>query len=78
MDAQATSVLNRIIRRIPNKNIENLLKKWNCLSADQLRALDYTRPKWMIVEHVIGFCEVRYIHLNYDFEPLNGILPQIS
>uniref|UniRef100_A0A671KDS9 Uncharacterized protein n=1 Tax=Sinocyclocheilus anshuiensis TaxID=1608454 RepID=A0A671KDS9_9TELE len=37
MDAQATSVLNRIIRRIPNRNIESLLKKWNCLSADQLR-----------------------------------------
>uniref|UniRef100_A0A672PFG0 Centromere protein N-like n=1 Tax=Sinocyclocheilus grahami TaxID=75366 RepID=A0A672PFG0_SINGR len=70
MDAQATSVLNRIIRRIPNKNIENLLKKWNSLSADQLRALDYTRPKWMIVEHVLSFCEVRS-------NPLNGILPFI-
>ncbi|XP_016315192.1 centromere protein N-like [Sinocyclocheilus anshuiensis] len=58
MDAQVRSVLYRVIRRIPNKNIENLLKKWNCLSTDQLYALDYTRPKWVIVEHVISFCEV--------------------
>ncbi|XP_016382919.1 centromere protein N [Sinocyclocheilus rhinocerous] len=65
MDAQATSVLNRIIRRIPNKNIENLLKKWNSLSADQLRALDYTRPKWMIVEHVINFCEENRLNLKH-------------
>ncbi|KTG04271.1 hypothetical protein cypCar_00043831 [Cyprinus carpio] len=65
MDTQATSVLNRIIRRIPNKNIENLLKKWSCLSADQLRALDYTRPKWMIVEHVISFCEENRLNLKH-------------
>jgi len=61
MDAQARSVLYRIIRKIPNRNIENLLKRWNCLSAEQLRDLDYTRPKWVIVEHVISLCEVRYI-----------------
>ncbi|XP_043120599.1 centromere protein N-like [Puntigrus tetrazona] len=65
MDAQTTSVLNRIIRRIPNKNIEDLLKKWNCLSADQLRALDYTRPKWVIVEHVISFCEENRLNMKH-------------
>lgn len=65
MDAQARSVLYRIIRRIPNRNIENLLKRWNCLSEDQLRALDYTRPKWIIVEHVISFCEESRLSLKH-------------
>ncbi|XP_026087025.1 centromere protein N [Carassius auratus] len=63
MDAQVRSVLRRVIRRIPNKNIENLLKKWNCLSTDQLCALDYTRPKWMIVELVASFCEDNSLNL---------------
>uniref|UniRef100_A0A8C1LRL4 Centromere protein N n=1 Tax=Cyprinus carpio TaxID=7962 RepID=A0A8C1LRL4_CYPCA len=65
MDAQVRSVLRRVIQRIPNKNIENLLKKWNCLSADQLCALDYTRPKWMIVEQVTSFCEENRLNLKH-------------
>lgn len=59
MDEQTKFVLRRIFKKIPSRNIEDLLKNWNCLNADQLRALDYTRPKWTLVENIISFCEVR-------------------
>lgn len=65
MDEQARSVLNRVIRTIPNKNMKNLLSKWNCLSADQLQALDYTKPKRMIVEHIIDCCESSSLNLKH-------------
>nr|XP_055029351.1 centromere protein N [Misgurnus anguillicaudatus] len=65
MDEQTRCVLRRIFQRIPSKNIEKLLKSWNCLAADQLRALDYTRPKWTIVENVISLCEERRLNLKH-------------
>ncbi|XP_051953442.1 centromere protein N [Xyrauchen texanus] len=65
MDEQAKNTLQRIFRKIPSKKIENILKNWNCLSVDQLRALDYTRPKWMLIEHVISFCEENRLSLKH-------------
>ncbi|KAA0714636.1 Centromere protein N [Triplophysa tibetana] len=75
MDEQTIFVLRRIFKKIPSRNIEDLLKNWNCLTADQLRALDYTRPKWTLVENIISFCEERRLNMKHitNLEMINRI-----
>lgn len=58
MDEQARVLLQRILRRVPSKKTQSLLRAWGCLSAEQLEDVDYTRTKWLLVENIISKCEV--------------------
>ncbi|XP_026855354.2 centromere protein N [Electrophorus electricus] len=56
MDGQAKTILQRIIRKIPNKKLEVTLKSWDRLSTEQLESLDCTQPKWLFLENLISRC----------------------
>ncbi|TRY55726.1 hypothetical protein DNTS_010294 [Danionella cerebrum] len=65
MDARARSVLSRVLRRVPSRDMGALLEKWSCLPEDQLRAVDYTRPRATLTEHIIGLCEDNSLGLKH-------------
>ncbi|XP_060779192.1 centromere protein N isoform X2 [Neoarius graeffei] len=63
MDEQARVLLQRILRRVPSKKTQSLLRAWGCLSAEQLEDVDYTRTKWLLVENIISKCEESRLRL---------------
>ncbi|XP_076848646.1 centromere protein N isoform X2 [Brachyhypopomus gauderio] len=63
MDVETKTILQRIIRKIPNKKLEGTLRSWGRLSAEQLRSLDFTQPKWSLLEDLISRCEDRRLGL---------------
>lgn len=58
MDEQARAILQRVLRKLPSKKTQSTLRAWGCLSAEQLQDLDYTQPKWLLLDHLICKCEV--------------------
>ncbi|KAI4892392.1 hypothetical protein NFI96_011690 [Prochilodus magdalenae] len=63
MDEQARTILQRIIRKIPNKKLETTLRAWDHLSSEQLQSLDYAQPKWLFLENLISRCEENRLSL---------------
>ncbi|KAF4091822.1 hypothetical protein AMELA_G00041830 [Ameiurus melas] len=63
MDEQSRAILQRILRRLPSKKTQSTLRAWGCLSAEQLEDLDYTQPKWLLLENVIFKCEESRLRL---------------
>ncbi|MCJ8733638.1 hypothetical protein PDJAM_G00225910 [Pangasius djambal] len=63
MDEEARAILQRVLRRLPSRKTESTLRAWGCLSAQQLEDLDYTQPKWLLLENLISKCEESRLHL---------------
>ncbi|KAK3549113.1 hypothetical protein QTP70_032574 [Hemibagrus guttatus] len=63
MDEQAQAILQRILRRLSSKKIQTTLRAWGCLSPEQLEDLDYTQPKWLLLENLISKCEESRLRL---------------
>ncbi|XP_013857361.1 centromere protein N [Austrofundulus limnaeus] len=57
MDESATRLLQRIVRRIPTRTLKTTLEKWDRLSAAQRLSLDFTEPKWTLLQKLVSFCE---------------------
>ncbi|KAL7878470.1 hypothetical protein AOLI_G00094440 [Acnodon oligacanthus] len=64
MDEQARAILQRIIRKIPNRKLRTTLRAWDHLSSEQLESLDYAQPKWLFLENLISRCEESRLSLN--------------
>ncbi|TSZ97541.1 Centromere protein N [Bagarius yarrelli] len=63
MDEQALAILQRILRKLPSKKTQRTLRTWGCLSAEQLEDLDFTQPKWLILENLVSKCEENRLRL---------------
>ncbi|KAF7699384.1 centromere protein N [Silurus meridionalis] len=63
MDEQSRAILQRILRKLPGKKTQNTLRVWGCLSAEQLQDLDFTQPKWLLLENIISKCEESRLRL---------------
>ncbi|KAG7272085.1 hypothetical protein CRUP_002902, partial [Coryphaenoides rupestris] len=56
MDDLARSLLQRLIRRIPRQVLKTTLSKWARLSLQQEESLDFTQPKFVLMEHLLALC----------------------
>lgn len=59
MDDSTKRLVQQLIRRIPAQMLRTTLDKWGRLSAAQQKAIDFTQPKWTLVEKLLDICEVR-------------------
>ncbi|XP_037549334.1 centromere protein N [Nematolebias whitei] len=57
MDESATRLLQRIVRRIPTRMLKATLEKWDRLTAQQRLSVDFTEPKWELVQKLVSICE---------------------
>ncbi|XP_017296984.1 centromere protein N [Kryptolebias marmoratus] len=57
MDESATRLLQRIVRRTPTEKLKATLEKWDRLTAAQRRSVDFTEPKWALIEKLVDACK---------------------
>ncbi|XP_053176939.1 centromere protein N [Scomber japonicus] len=50
-------LLQRLIRRIPTQMLKLTLEKWGRLTTAQQQSMDFTQPKWVLTERLLGVCE---------------------
>lgn len=59
MDDTVKQLLRRLVRRIPAQALQSTLAKWERLTAQQRESIDFTQPKWTLVDKLYDICEVR-------------------
>ncbi|XP_012674698.2 centromere protein N [Clupea harengus] len=57
MDDVARTLLQRTLRKIPTRKLEETIKKWSHLSRRQQQSLNYTQSKWILLQKLVSFCE---------------------
>ncbi|XP_044203579.1 centromere protein N [Thunnus albacares] len=57
MDDSTKRLLQRLMRRIPSQMLKITLDKWGRLTAAQQQSMDFTQPKWVLTEKLLGICE---------------------
>lgn len=57
MDDSAKRLLQRVVRRIPTQMLKTTLAKWERLTADQQKSIDFTQSKWTITQELVALCE---------------------
>lgn len=58
MDDTVKQLLRRLVRRIPAQALQSTLAKWGRLTAQQRESIDFTQPKWTLVDKLLDICEV--------------------
>lgn len=58
MDDSAKRLLQRVVRRIPAQMLKATLAKWERLTAEQRKSIDFTQSKWTITQELVALCEV--------------------
>uniref|UniRef100_A0A3B5LU07 Centromere protein N n=1 Tax=Xiphophorus couchianus TaxID=32473 RepID=A0A3B5LU07_9TELE len=57
MDNSAKHLLQRLVRRIPVSMLKSTLDKWERLTAEKRKSLDFTQSKWIITQELVALCE---------------------
>ncbi|XP_005805033.1 centromere protein N isoform X1 [Xiphophorus maculatus] len=57
MDNSAKHLLQRLVRRIPASMLKSTLDKWERLTAEKRKSLDFTQSKWIITQELVALCE---------------------
>lgn len=58
MDDTLKQLIRRLVRRIPANALQSTLQKWGRLTAQQCESIDFTQPKWTLVDKLLDICEV--------------------
>lgn len=58
MDDFSKRLLQRLVRRIPAQTLRATLEKWGRLTAAQRQSIDFTQPKWELMEKLLAIFEV--------------------
>uniref|UniRef100_A0A3B5LX69 Centromere protein N n=1 Tax=Xiphophorus couchianus TaxID=32473 RepID=A0A3B5LX69_9TELE len=54
MDNSAKHLLQRLVRRIPVSMLKSTLDKWERLTAEKRKSLDFTQSKWIITQELVA------------------------
>lgn len=58
MDDLTRRLLQRLIRRTPVQMLKTTLERWDRLTLAQRQSMDFTQPKWALLEKLVAIFEV--------------------
>ncbi|XP_034418899.1 centromere protein N [Cyclopterus lumpus] len=57
MDDTTKRLVQRLVKRIPAQMLRTTLDKWDRLTGEQKKSMDFTQSKWALTEKMLDLCE---------------------
>uniref|UniRef100_A0A8C2WI80 Centromere protein N n=1 Tax=Cyclopterus lumpus TaxID=8103 RepID=A0A8C2WI80_CYCLU len=65
MDDTTKRLVQRLVKRIPAQMLRTTLDKWDRLTGEQKKSMDFTQSKWALTEKMLDLCEVNGLSVKH-------------